>query len=267
MRFDILQRFIDILRGKYPVLYTAHGKTKYDEICSLGYNCEVSMRINNLLLKECNHYIFTYSYEHNRELFLNALDNLTQIYKSPFSLSGKMLLAEKYQISFHPRKESKLINTNGSINQQILNECKEELKSRIKYLGEKTVKLLNSDKNILLVLKIKPTDYTHDKKFITDIYNTLIHQFPSGKFTLLCVLARNTYSPTDINKFYELEQQFNKKNSSLKFGIIKYFADDLNTIKGGDISGWLNILGKEYYKFYFAIPNPLFYMIRLFKNH
>lgn len=263
MRLNFLQRFIDILRGKYPYIWTLKRGRRYDEICSLGYNCEVSMRINNLLCKECNHYIFTYSYEHDRELFLNAINNLTDIYNSNFNLEGYMLISDKYKIAFHPKNEKALINSDGSVNHDLLEQAVEELKSRIKYLGEKTLNLLTGDKRTLFVIKLKNTNLEEDRKYIENLFNNLKQNYKSNKFTLLCVLEQEYY------------QKFPRKTiigegklcPKLIYKNVKYFAEDIDTIKGGDIDGWVNVLGQEYYKFFSVIPNPIYYIIKFFKKH
>ncbi len=265
MRLNFLQRFIDILRGKYPYLWTVKLGKKYDEICSLGYNCEVSMRINNLLCRECNHYIFTYSYEHDRRLFLKAINNLTDIYNSNFSLKGYMLLSDEYQIAFHPRNEKALINSDGSINNDLLQKAVEELKSRVKYLGEKTSNLLTGGKRTLFVVKIKNTTVEEDKKYIENLFNVLKQNYKSNKFTLLCVLEQEYYQEFPTKALIVGESGV--LCPRLVCEKVKYFAEDIDTIKGGDINGWVHILGQEYYKFFFIIHNPIYYIIKFFKRY
>ncbi len=198
----VIQRFIDIIRGKYPLIGALKWGRKYDELCSLGYNCEVAFRLNDLLKTECNHYLFTYSFEHNREKFIECLNNLTDIQNDEYTYQTHgMFYGSKYQISFHPRnKKEDFINKDGSINNQIVKDNLKELLSRIKYLGEKTYKLIHSDKKTLFIIKIKHTNLNEDKEFIEKLYNFFENNYKNTNYKLLCVLGKNNY-PANILKY------------------------------------------------------------------
>ena len=112
-----------------------------------------------------------------------------------------MFYGSKYQISFHPRnKKEDFINKDGSINNQIVKDNLKELLSRIKYLGEKTYKLIHSDKKTLFIIKIKHTNLNEDKEFIEKLYNFFENNYKNTNYKLLCVLGKNNY-PANMLKY------------------------------------------------------------------
>jgi hypothetical protein len=78
---------------------------KFDEVTSLGYNCEVGFRIQDYF-GLMDSYPYSWAYCLDRKLFLESLDNLDDILTGDITLmpSG-MFRCEKYQISFHASKE------------------------------------------------------------------------------------------------------------------------------------------------------------------
>ena len=140
MRFVLGQKIINFTRGKttfkdlylhayFLVLYLKDKckKRNFDEIVSLGYNCEVGQRINNIFPNGFNHYLYTYSYELDRKLFLKSLDELCHIYKSNFTLikENGMFLADEYQIRFHSRNKNAINYFSECINR--LNRIREQI--------------------------------------------------------------------------------------------------------------------------------------------
>ena len=256
MRFVLGQKIINFTRGKttfkdlffyiyFLILYLKNKckEKNFDEIVSLGYNCENSQRINNIFPNGFNHYLYTYSYELDRKLFLKSLDELCNIYKSNFILikENGMFLADEYQIKFHSKNKNDLICKNGEINNKNYEIALNELKSRLKYLGEKTENLFKSDKKTLFVMKLKYTNFEDDKDFIKNTFEIINRKYISGKFRLIIVLEKKDFTPY-------IDELLKISGEKLYIEFINNFAPDTETLTGGDIKGWIKVLNKNIYK-------------------
>ena len=90
----------------------------FENIVSLGYNCEVSFRIEDFTGEGIDSYPFSWAYVNDSEHFITCLWELDGL------LSGKievlpwgMFLDKKYQIAFHGKGDAKeLFNVDGSLN-------------------------------------------------------------------------------------------------------------------------------------------------------
>ena len=89
MRIQFIQSFINlILRNstfrefKRNLYKSFIGKSidyyncKFDEIVSLGTDCEISQRLTDIFINgKFEHYLYTWSFEYDRSLFLESLKN------------------------------------------------------------------------------------------------------------------------------------------------------------------------------------------------
>lgn len=257
MKICILQDLIDLIRRKITYrqfkrkFYKCvcgkidYYKCNYDEIISLGYNCEVSQRLSDIFSNEkFEHYIYTWSYQYDRNLFIDSLNNLNNFINSNFSvLPWGMIKHEKFNIGFHSRySKQELLNSDNTYTQKVPLAI-EELKNRIKYLSEKLLNVLENKNNILFIIKLKFQDIHDDIKYISTLDKTIGEYFKNRKanYTILVVLSKENYPQKYI------EQLININIKSIKFGIIESFAEDAHTDIDGDILGWYRLL-KSYIK-------------------
>ena len=148
--------FVKKVRLKFVLRYFEiinSGKTAaFDEIITLGNNCETANRVINLIPERFNHYLYTYVYVLNREKFLQSLNDPVGFVDDDFELKPwGMLNGKTTKFSFHPAEESILRETPEKCD---IEAVKTNLKSKIKHLAEKTVNMLNSNKKILFIIKI-----------------------------------------------------------------------------------------------------------------
>lgn len=256
MKIQIFQDTLDLFRKKISLKQYIRcisrfffGKKldyygcKYDEIISLGYNCEISQRFSDVF---CNskfeHYLYTWSYEYDREGFLSSLKNLDNFVETTYSvLPNGMIKHEKYNIAFHAKYPKEELISEYNLTTKIIPEAIEELKDRLNYLSKKTERIFHSDRKCLFVLKLKRTQVEQDINFVTELNNILKNKFdnPKAEYTLLVVIEKADYSKDELRYIY------NQSNLNVKYSAINCFANDADTGTDGDILGWNRIL-KEF---------------------
>ena len=258
MHIYIIQDIINLIRHK--IFYREFKRNLYkflcgkkinyyncnfDEIISLGYNCEISQRLCDIFIDaNFQHYLFTWSYQYDKKLFIQALQNLSNFVDSQYSiLPWGMIKHEKYNIGFHSRySKEELLNHDGTYTSNVPIAL-DELKDRLKYLSKKLLNIFESKNNILFIIKLQYTNLDDDVAYIKEL-NTVIESFFSkrnAKYTILVVLSKKDYP----NMYMKQLIQINIKN--VTFGIIKSFAQDAYTDVDGDVLGWYKLL-KTYIK-------------------
>lgn len=250
---NILQDTVDVLRKKITkekyyrkaCRFFAIGNKKYiygekgfDEIISLGYNCEISARLEDIFDYKFNHFLYSWSYENNRDLFLKSLQNLSDNFgESEYTiLSWGMFTNKKYNIDFHSKyKKFEIINSDKTYTDK-LPLAIEEVKKRTTYLANKLNKIFCENKNILFIIKLKYTNIDDDIKYILTLDKILKSKLKSGKYTLLVVTSKENYP----NKFYKILSTV--ENGTLNIRRVKSFAKDENALSTGDIYGWIKLI-------------------------
>lgn len=217
---------------------------KFDEVVSLGYNCEVSFRIENAL-GELNSMPFSWAYILDRDLFLEALENPKEIFQNEVSVCrdprvNTMIQCDKYKICFHPRAE--YVDADGTIIENTFREACDELRSRVAHLTDKFEKLLQSEKRTLFLVGVTENGKTTDAEFIKKLYQYLCAKYVSKNFLLVAVIPKKR-----MNK-----ELFSLESDRLKIRTIKRFGTQRCNDISTDASGWSKIfgefLGKEYKK-------------------
>lgn len=234
------RKFYELIAGKKIDYYNCN----FNEIISLGYNCEISQRLSDIFKKgKFEHYLYTWSYEYDRNLFLESLNHLNNFANSDYAvLPSGMIKHKKYNIGFHSRYEKELINENNLLSDKVF-EAVEELKSRLNHLALKFEDVFGSDKSVLFVIKLAYKDFNEDLNFISDLNKIIKNKFtnPKAKYKLLVVISRKDY-PLELRS-----RLVNQKIENVDFGIIEAFSPAAFTDIKGDIFGWYKLL-KSYIK-------------------
>jgi hypothetical protein len=239
MRKSFVENLFKIIRRKKPLhLY----KSKYDAICSLGYNCEISFRLEDLCVWGIDSYLFSWANIKDNNKFLLAIDNLEDLYSEEYGLQPNgMALSPKYSIAFHLRRNKyKFLNSDKTINNGELNLALKELQSRLKYLGKKTEKIF-SKKSCAFVIKLKSGQEHY--VFLKELYNFISYKMKKKKFKLICVFEAG-YKKEELERIKALE------NDNFVIEIVNEFAADFDTKNTGDIIGWHKILKRHLFSFY-----------------
>lgn len=218
----------------------------YDEIVSLGYNCEVSQRFCDIFINSAfEHFLFTWSYERDRYLFLSSLEKLENDFTNSnyYIVESGMIRHENSGIEFHSRFEkNELIDINGGMKSYTKNYyiALVELKSRLSYLAEKTETMFRTKQKILFVMKMLYSNLEEDIEFVNSLSKTIESKLSNinSKYTILIVLSKKNYPNKDLKLL------LNTKFNNVQFETVKSFANDKRTDISGDILGWHKIFRK-----------------------
>ena len=198
-------------------------------IVSLGYNCEISFRIEDYYGK-LDSYLFSWSFEDSRKGFIKALENIEDVFEGDLELcSDHMIRDKKYQIRFHPRYD--ILPKFGETTDKQFEEAVKELKSRIDYLKSKTINLFNSNKRVVFIIKVESRDVSNNIKYINKV-KEIFDGYKTLNYILVAVLEKKSLK----KEIKDLE------SDRLKIRTVRKFAPIKHTDIMGDMSGWNKIL-------------------------
>ena len=208
----------------------------FRHIVSLGYNCEVSFRIEDYTGQPVESYPFSWAYVKNQdamykdlELAINGRITAGDYCVTPY----KMFLFYESGCLFHSKAENKdeLLLPDGSTNYAVSDKYRSEIDSRLCYLQNKFKKLLTSKERVLYIIKIDPAlNEITTKKIIKDII-TFFQRYGKNWHLLVVVEA---------GKLSGEKEKCEEKNVSIR--TISNFAKDDNTKFGGNRTEWLRII-------------------------
>lgn len=208
----------------------------YDVITSLGYNCEVSFRLENYF-ERINAMPFSWSFELNRDLFAEVLDNIDDLFTGEVKLWDDQMICDiKYQIKYHPRYD--ILRKYGEPTEETYAECVEELRGRVGHLKEKYKKLLVSGQSTLFIMKVEDKGEEDNIAYVKKIMDVLQRNYISGRYTLAAVFEEQ--AATGAVK--ALENIYGE--NCLRICTLKKFAPKKHTDTMGDTAGWKRILSE-----------------------
>lgn len=206
---------------------------KYDVVASLGYNCEISFRLENFF-GEIYALPFSWAYVLERERFPQVLEHVEALFAGELRLlEDHMILCENTKIKFHPRYE--LLLKDGSVTEEGLEVATEELLSRVTHLKEKYTELIGSGKRTLFLMKVENKGNASNVQYVKDVAKALRNAYTSGSFTLVVLVEREALTP----ELSLLEEE------QVKIRSLRCFAPRKHTDIAGDVRGWYRIL-KEF---------------------
>lgn len=225
-------------------------KTKqktYDTVISLGYNCEVSFRLENFFEK-INSMPFSWAYVMNRELFPQALEHIDDLLEQDIQLlPDNMIQCNTFQIKFHPRYD--ILLPDGKMTDESFDCALSELRQRVNHLKNKHKELMLSNNRSLFIMKVEDRGEADGISYIKDVYQVLEKQYHSKNFVLLVVLEETAIT----------EGLRNLESDRLKVRSLKRFAPVKHTDTMGDVIGWWKLLGE------FTGEKPWSYFKRLWR--
>lgn len=214
----------------------------FDVITSLGYNCEISFRLENYF-GSINALPFSWSFVLEREKFPEVLENIDRLFADEVELlEDNMILCKNYNIKFHPRYD--VLLKEGSPTEESTCMAVEELKQRVFHLKDKWKELFNSSKETIFLMKVENKGEVENLNYIQEVYEKLKRKYTSGKFVLVVLLEKEAVT----DKIRALE------TGKLKVRTLKCFAPKKHTDTMGDVWGWWKILneitGKRNWKYF-----------------
>lgn len=210
----------------------------FDHYISLGYNCEVSYRIEDYLKKPIDSYPFTWAYVHDLRKFADGLSDPEDILAHEMTPDGDsdMFRSVKYGMSFHVRaSKEQLFREDGSLRNEVAQPALKELRSRYKHLCFKWKALCGSDDRTLFVIKAGGQDWCSDA--MKEVFGRLTGAYycDEGGFRLLIVCERAYFDE-------ERAKTFANGDERILFAAVDRFAADSKTDTDGDIEGWMHAL-------------------------
>ncbi|MDR1026756.1 MAG: hypothetical protein LBL47_05080 [Lactobacillus sp.] len=213
--------------GLFSGLFTK--KRKYDHIVSLGNNCEFSFQFfTNYKFVDAN--LFSWTYIMDRDKFLGCLEDIDGLLSEGLEDPVPLYECKKYNVRYHGRaKWEDLMNLDGELNREAVDEDKKEIYSRVEHLKEKFKKMLVDDKSKLFVLKDpKDTDFVIAVKLILD-------KIVKGRYDLLVVVTKDEF---DKFKLLQADNIFVR-------AINNYSPETAVTSKKqSDMNGWKKIFSE-----------------------
>ena len=160
---------------------------KYDNIISLGTNCEVSFRCSNLY-KDYSTFPFSWVQIYNLDTFLMSLKDLHGMYQGDYYFDKDLIVYKKYNIGFHLRDHNgNTIKSKDEITS--MRNTMDEFHSRMEHLIKKWI---NAEKeNNAFIQYITTGNPASIKKYIYSLYHELSTIFVS--FNLYIVVTKTMY--------------------------------------------------------------------------
>lgn len=223
---NYLKHLYSFILRKFP--HKKQHEKYYNYIIPLGKNCEFSVNFHK-------HYnfvdstLFNWSYIEDNNCLLMALKHPELIFeeKNEYNYQNNMWYCSKYKLYFHGRSLPSEMQTNKQTN---IEEDFKELKDRIKYLAEKTARIINSDDKKLFVITLHINDFNKDINDLNLIINYLSEI--SKNFDFLIIIEKNNLS---------LLSDSIQQNKNIFIRTVNNFAPYYSIHKGFDPISWLKI--------------------------
>lgn len=217
----------------------------FDVITSLGYNCEISFRLENYF-GSINAMPFSWSFVLEREKFPQTLDDIDRLFADEVELlEDNMILCKNYNIKFHPRYD--ILLKDGEPTEKSTQMAVEELQQRVSHLKDKWKELFQSQKEAVFLMKVENKEEEANLEYIQEVYQVLQKKYISGKFTLVVLMEKEAVT----EKIRALESE------KLKVRKLKRFAPKKHTDIMGDVWGWWRILneitGEKHWKYFWRL--------------
>lgn len=223
----------------------------FDHIVSLGYNCEVSFRIQDYLQGSVESYPFTWAYILDQAFMGDILEKAwnADIVGKQWEVNGaNMFVFSDNKISFHSKgHDEKVWDDSGKVIKDWEQKALSELKSRMNHLCEKFKMLSVSGDSVLFLMKIKSGTTQEMAEYIKQTASFLGNHFQKDKYFYVAVVEEET-------AIEELEKIFDSCDN-MAIDSVKQFAPDSDTKDGGDLKGWKDILKYYNHAFDCVIPD------------
>lgn len=211
------------------------NKNGFNHIVGLGYNCEVSYRIQEYGRQKIDSYPLSWAYVTEQKRLIYILDNLNMLLSEQLKLlPDGMLYCEKLGLEVHTKLEKNVL-------EQILKEEKEkfikeatvEVRNRFSHLIKKWNLLLKSDESTLFVIKCQEIYNVEETAMLLEQLVVYFEEhYVSKKFFILAV--------TDSREKYLSLSGMTSTHVGVAY--VRKFAERQFTMTGGDRRTWLGAL-------------------------
>ena len=211
----------------------------FDHIVSLGYNCEVSFRIEEYQEKSIDSYPLSWAYVLKQEHLPFVLENLEQICTAELELNEwGMYLCKALQLTLHTNvPHANLPDMTAQQRREFDEQAQKEIRSRFRHLCDKWRNLLNGGESTLFLLKLQ--SWNKDLNSLKKTAHWLRQNYRSGRFLLVVAVSDRTQAA-------EIAELLPDDSAVL---CLSHFAEDNDTQNGGDREGWRR--GISFFDHYF----------------
>ncbi len=209
----------------------------YENIISLGYNCEVTFRFLKYFGFEKTN-LFNWTFSESINDLINALESFESICSDELQNPSPLWKCKNTNIYFHGKADMRIF-MKGRETEELLKKDKEDLLGRVSHLKEKFLNILCDDTKKLYIYKIKKEDI--DENVNDKILKLLgaLKSLGGNNFKLLVVAEKEN------EKYFE-------ENENYIVRFVKYFAPDNCLVRKKYFNnGWDDI----YNEFYVKIPD------------
>lgn len=210
----------------------------YGHVISLGYNCEVAYQFFKYH-KFVESSLFTWTNTINIQTLIYALNNLDMLVAGKLENITPMWQCQNTKICFHGKAPLKIWTSKNNLTQDILNQDREELISRVSYLKNKFIQTANDCKKNLYIFSyhVKEDESIVEIKENIDTLYKVLKNLGTNVFDLLIVMKKDVFT-NEIEAFYA-----NKTEVLIRR--VDLFASEENvTGKINDAKGWKKIFNE-----------------------
>lgn len=198
-------------------------------IMSLGYNCEISFRIEDYFGK-LDSYLYSWSFEEDRNAFLQSLQAIDSVFTGKIELQpDHMFRDEVYKIKFHPRYD--ILPKTGEVSLESYEKGLDELKERLEHLKQKTTAVFSGKRPIVFIMKVENKGVENNEKYILEAVEVL-KKTVRTHFILVVVMEKKAVT----------SELLHIQSDVLLIRTLKKFAPVKHTDVIGDTRGWYKIL-------------------------
>ena len=196
----------------------------YRNIISLGYNCEIAFQVKRNF-KNWPSNLFNWVYINDNIKLLMYLINPKPLFRGEYIFVPWFMYEDaEFNFFFHTKLDHNLFYSDNILDQKVVKEGAEELRSRSDYLAAKFFKEIKLNNNLYVIML--RSDVNHIKSNIT----------------LIEYIDKNILNKTDSDLFVVIEENNNidrncKFSGKVHWKRVKFFAPDEKAL-ASDFQSW-----------------------------
>lgn len=192
-RLDVWRRlFFTALSQKIAVFDKNIDVKKYNIIVPLGKNCELATNYKNYYRAFLDSYLYNWAYYKNKKDYVDSIIHPEKIFSDDiiFHQDSNMWECTKTGMIFHSNSQPEdLIDKNGNLIIEKKEKEFEDIKSKIKYLIEKSIKTYKNPAKKLYMFTFDINETDKDIELLKGLYDFFEQQ--DKNFDMLVIVERD----------------------------------------------------------------------------
>lgn len=174
-RLDVWRRLFFTMIAKKIVLFDKSIDIKnYDIIIPLGKNCELATTYKNYFHAFMDSYLYNWAFYKNKKGYFGSVINPEKIFSNgiEFHQDSNMWECLTTGVVFHSNSQPEdLLDKNGNLITEKKEKEFEDIKSKIKYLVEKSIKAYKNPSKKLYMFTLDIDNADEDIEYIRELYS------------------------------------------------------------------------------------------------